>query len=401
MAVSIDGLDRFRLAKELVFRGAAIALLVIGVFEITRSFDRERLREARREIGLAVAVVVWCLISTLVSTNRMLSFESMLTVMSGATIFVAARLSANRTTTLLDVIFLGALVNSVVVILQEYGVWNPFKFDEASLGHPHLKSTAFVGNPNDVGAYLAAPALMALVAAATARGKRRWIYLSVAVVLAAGLVASATRTALVAFAAAAGAYLFRRSRRLLIAFLAVAIATAVIVGPRTTVGKSMMAAWQAAKEHRYDVVFSERVSPFLCATEMARAHPVTGAGPGAFKFGYMDCRSGLLDKYPGNIVQGAPVNFGEVHNDHLQVLAETGVIGYLLFLAAIALLIGRASFQPLAEDSLTGVIGRDSRLPIALLFVVLAIGQFPLQLAAPRFVFLVIAALTMRWSTTA
>jgi len=39
------------------------------------------------------------------------------------------------------------------------------------------------------------------------------------------------------------------------------------------------------------------------------------------------------------------------------------------------------------------------RLPLALLFVVLAIGQFPLQLAAPRFVFLVIAALTMAWST--
>jgi O-antigen ligase len=88
------------------------------------------------------------------------------------------------------------------------------------------------------------------------------------------------------------------------------------------------------------------------------------------------------------------MNWGEVHNDHLQVAAETGLPGYALFLGAIAICAGkRRTIASTAESA----FARAMRWPLATLIFVLCLAQFPLELAAPRLMLLTIGALCLTW----
>src|SRR5205085_9384380 len=61
------------------------------------------------------------------------------------------------------------------------------------------------------------------------------------------------------------------------------------------------------KQRRWDMIASERVSPFLSAFEMFRDRPLLGQGPGTFKHHYMLYRIRVGEKYPLKLVAGAPV----------------------------------------------------------------------------------------------
>ena len=69
----------------------------------------------------------------------------------------------------------------------------------------------------------------------------------------------------------------------------------------------------------------QRLLPFLTAADMTRDHPLLGVGPGCFKYHYMAYRVAQRDRHPGAWTEGYPMNWGEAHNDHLQVAAETGL----------------------------------------------------------------------------
>jgi O-antigen ligase len=93
------------------------------------------------------------------------------------------------------------------------------------------------------------------------------------------------------------------------------------------------------------------------------------------------------------------MNFGETHNDHLQVAAETGLPGYALLAAAIAYLAiparrGRDNVTPRTPEQ---AVGHAIRAPLAATFFVIAIAQFPLQLATPRLMFLTLGAIAISW----
>src|SRR4051812_49231147 len=81
-----SGIDVFRLPKELAFRAEAILLLAAAAFWATSA---RRAWRAGGPLALAVAIVLWTAITTLVSTNRALSLDSLLTVVAAAVIFNA------------------------------------------------------------------------------------------------------------------------------------------------------------------------------------------------------------------------------------------------------------------------------------------------------------------------
>jgi len=384
--VVTGGDERFRLPKELVFRGEAIVLAALFAFWATSKRRTWRLTW-RPEYVLALAVCGWAAVTTLTSTNRLLSADALTTVVAAAIIFFATSLAAS--VWLVDVLMAGCCVNAVVVILQELKIWMPFPPPPGA--PPHYGSVGLLGNPNDVGTYLAAPAVAAFVVSAAvsgkASGKRRWIYAAIGLLLAGGIVASATRTAAGAFIAGLVVFGFIHSRR-----AAILVATGVIVfalvlaSPATTLCREMRDLAQAAAHRDLQRVFSERLVPFLAAIDMTRDHPLLGVGPGCFKYHYMPYRVGLLGRYPERWTTGYPMNWGEVHNDHLQVAAETGLPGYALFLAAIVLCAGRRP-HPL-------------RWPLAATIFVLTLAQFPLELAAPRLMLLTLGAVALRWDET-
>ncbi len=399
-AIAWSAIDVFRLPKEIAFRTEAILLAVLLVFLGTRKDGWRVLRDGLPlpDLVLPALITVWTLVTTLTSTNRPLSIESLITVASGAVIFLVTRRVAPHLPLLaIDACFAIASINAVVVTLQEYTGWNPFVFPSEARGH--ISSTALIGNPNDVGSYLVMPAVAAIVAVATVRGRRRIVYALFTIVLGVGLVASGTRTAMIAFACGVVAFaLLRPIRQSLVTLLIFLVAAGVVLRPSTRVGQRARDTIAAARARHYDVLFSERLPPFLSALDMFRSHPILGVGPGTFKYHFMDARMEIEKHYPPSWTKGWPMNFGETHNDHLQTAAETGLPGYLLFLAAACVVGVRGRWRLEGVNvPATARFAHTLRAPLAVTFLVLCLAQFPLQIAAPRIMILTLAALSLGW----
>jgi len=390
-----NGIDHFRLPKELVFRGEAILLLMLAAFWWTSS-RRSWSISMRPEFVAAFLAIGWAAVTTILSTNRLLSTDSLITVVAAAIIFIATCVALQSGSMfLVDVLMFAACCNATLTILQELKIWTPYT--GARDVSTHMGSVGFLGNPNDVGMYLCGATLLAVAVAVHMRKRRRWIYAAIVMLLMAGIIASGTKTVVAALGAALIVFGLAHSRRAAIgvAVLLVAIAIAIAV-PSTPLGSGVRTVAHAVAERDYAQLSSERLIPFLTAVEMVRSHPLTGVGPGCFKYLFMSYRLSLEEKYPPAWTKGYPMNWAEVHNDHLQIAAETGVPGYLLFLGAIGLIGGaprrEKSSAPLA------VLARSMRWPFAVLVFVLCIAQFPLELAAARLMLLTLSAVCLTWS---
>jgi O-antigen ligase len=395
-------LDAFRLPKEMAFRAEAIALALTGAFAATAPHARWRdaLKTVpRREWGLLGAIAFWCIVTTLTSSNRALSEASVVTVAAALLVYVATRLIApTLRIPVLFVVFAGAFANAVLVTLQELRIWNPFVFPAEITAHG--QSVGLLGNPNDVGTLLAGPAIVALIAAVAVRGWQRVLFGTAAVVLFGGVAMSQTRTAMIAFVAGAiVAALLRPWRQAIAVAVLLILFAAVALRPSTGIRANFSRLVTAARQRDYPILFSERAVPFLSAIEMIRANPIAGVGPGCFKYHFMLTRLALEKRYPPSWTRGWPMNFGETHNDHLQVAAETGLPGYALLAAAIAYLAipvrrRRDNVTPRTAEQ---TVGHAIRAPLAATFFVIAIAQFPLQIAAPRLMFLTLGAIAISW----
>ena len=388
------GLDVFNLPKELVFRAEAIALLAAGVFWMTSKARTWKLGASRNAIVLAAVIVAWAAITTATSTNRLLSADTLLTIAAAAVIFVATLLTAQTTSIgVVDVLMFGACANAALVILQELKIWSPFV--HAAYVSGHYASVGFLGNTNYVGTFLAAPALAAIVVAIVAAGKRRWVYVVIAGLLVTGLALSASRAAVVALLAGLVVLVARLRRGWLVVAGALAVVALMTLSPKTVLGIHAREMVDAASKRDYERLFSERLLPALAAVDMIRDHPLLGVGPGCFHYQFMGYRLRLDERYPKAWTRGYPGNWGAAHNDHLQVAAETGLPGYALFLAAIGIVAGlRRRGAPVRVET---SFARALRWPLAALALVLCIAQFPLELAAPRLMFISLGALCITW----
>ena len=383
-----EGADGFRHPKELVFRAEAIVLVALLLLR----FRPRHLAMARwrPEFVLTAACVAWAMVVTATSTNHALSIDSLITIVSGAVIFIATCLAAeSRSREAVDVLMIGCCVNAAITILQELNQWQHVPATEG-----HYGSIGLMGNANDVGTFLVVPAVAAVVMATTSLGRRRWSYFGVAMLLVSGMIASATRTALIAFVVSVLVLAVVQARRAAVVIGVLMLVGLAVLSPATVIGRSIRELGDAALKRDYQRLFSERLPPFLAAAEMARDHPFLGVGPGCFRYHYMTYRIAMATKYPAAWTRGFPMNWGGVHNDHLQIAAEAGVAGYVLFLTSLGLLVRRVPAGPAPRAG----FARTLRWPLVTAVFVVSLGQFPLELAAPRLMFLSLGALCITWN---
>lgn len=397
MSASVDA---FREPKEIIFRITAILTLVVSTFAATdpRTNWRERWRSVpRSELILCGAILLWTVMTTITSTNRLRSIASLATVVATIVLYLAARrLAPFFSLMALDIVLLPGIANAIVIILQDTNIWNPFVFPPELTGHS--RSVALVGHPNDAGVYLLGCVVAATVGTIVFRGKRRWSYALVSILLIAGLTASGTRTALIAFGIGMIAFALHRPWKQSLVILATLIVlTAAVFTVSRHVRERFSDLIVAAKARRYDALSSERLVPFLAAANMIRKHPLLGVGPGCYGFHYMDERLALMKMLPPNVTRSWPQNFGETHNDHLQIAAETGVAGYALFVAALVLVFRASLRSSGTEITPRAVFARAFGVPLVVSFAVVALAQFPLQVAATRTMFLGFAVLVRAW----
>lgn len=389
--------DYFRPIKEIVFRAQSILMLFALAVAVAYG-GSARLRELVRARAVVIVLglaLIWSIITTATSTNRLLSAESLVTAVCSVILFIGVwYISRSMRLAALLILVPVVIVNSTLIALQRYDVWNPFRFTVVLT--ESYWSTALIGNPNDVGAYHLFAALILLGVALHRRGWQRLAAAAGFAFAVRAILVSEARAAILALGAAVVVLAARQSWK---RATVVALVLAAGVGIASYVpipGLTRLTQLPAfISEQRWDRLLSNRLSPFLAAYEMFLDRPVTGVGPGVYAYEEMPYRVNVEREYGQRLVPTVGVNFGETHNDHLQLLAETGLPGYLLFLAGLAIVARYGGAGPPSDER--GRFAATIGLPLAAAIFVLCLASFPLQIAVTRHLLLTIAALIVGW----
>lgn len=389
----------FRLPKLLLFRAEGLILLaVFAIGWLWNSGDIRSWRPRRTDGLLVAAIVVWSAVATLTSTHRALSVRSLLTVISGAAVFLAAcRIAPRLSPRVMGIVFVPALINAGVLFLQVAGVPITFAPEVVDLLKPgekmRLAESALLGNRNDVGSYLQFLAALAWAGAFWRPAPKRTLHAVVAAVLTCAVLVSRTVTAIAALAVSVLATLLRRSwKRALVAGIVAIVLTGIFAARYEPLRLRIGWLKRAVSAGRLDRALSGRPRAYLAAARMTADHPLTGVGPGRYSGHFFDY---VLIGVTG--AEGPAVNFGETHNDYLQTMAETGVPGLVLMLAAIGVFVVTGARPPDPGASPSAEYARQLSLALGVSFAVLALAQFPLQLAAPSVTIFTVAGLLRGW----
>ena len=391
------GRDGFRIGKEIVFvaAGAIVAgLMLAAALAIAPPF-RAMWRERRTEVVLAAAVVIWTAIATFFSIQQTLSLVTLSWVVAAAALFLAVLGGGLESgLAMANVAILPAAVNALVAMSQRLGWWQPVHLDPDLPAR--IRTAGFVGNPNDLSGYLLLPLIASVSIAIVTRDRWRWFYGAIAIILAGGIAASETITAMAALLAGLFAMALLVSRRKALG-LGVALLASVAVASylQLPLVDRLFSVFGQASAGDLLAATSSRTQAWLIAWRMFLDHPVAGVGPGCYGLMYLAYKMSVAKSHPEFLA--SPENYGEAHNDHLQTLAVSGVPGYLLLVAAL-LFLGSVSFRQTAEGT-RGRFAKLFALPAAVSLAVVMAGQFPLELGAPLIVILYLCALTLAWRT--
>jgi O-antigen ligase len=395
LIVDPRGRDLFRVPKTSFFQAA---MLVIGAIAaasalLSDAFAATLVRN-RRAVILACSGVAWVAVVSMTSTLPSVSRSAPFSILCYALLFVIT-VAVARTGSILPALaalLTPAMVNAVIVVLQARDVWHPLGI--ITKGAARLGNIGLIGNANTAGTYLLVPTIAAFSATAALR-RYRLLFAAVTLVLLVGLFETQTITVMFGFTAALLAFVVTGSKRIRI--LAVAVIVAGICGVLlyTPTRHRLIKLRGSLMRGDYSAVTSNRVPAAAATLEMFLDRPLLGLGPGVFAARYMPHRLAIEDRHP-EWIQLARENFGEAHNDHLQVLAETGIPGYALF-AIVLISIASFTLRRTPPDDDRGRFVRLFALPAAAGFGAVAIGQFPLELTAVSATCVFAAALCFAW----
>lgn len=391
-----DPSEMFRLPKALLLRAEAILIAAVWLAALLAGAPLPRVRWRAPAVLLPLAAIAVFALVTLTSTNREVSVGALGSAAATLVVYFATMGAARRRGWLLVAVpAAAAAVNALLVLVEETRLWMPFG-EQPGIRH-HLQCTALLGSPNEIGGYLGA-ATLACVALALAGGTPLFARVTSAL-LAAGLIGSQSLTAAVAFGAAALAAIALASWRKALGAMAIALVIAALlvafVAPLRTRAANV-ARWMRGGE--YNELLTERLTAFAAAWSMFRGRPLLGVGPATFSWRYYDEKIAAEVRYPSlRRAYNRGVNYGEAHNDHLQVLAEGGVVGYAAFASLMAALAALSFAVPRDAADPRHRFVRALALPLAVFWIVLSIAQFPLETTVVRSLLVHLAALCAAW----
>jgi O-antigen ligase len=395
LAMVPGSFDVFRTPKDVVFLTLSLLLLAVGAAGALVSDEIGRTLQPRGPaVLIALAAAAWTAVATMTSMRPVISFWKPLTVVCFAAFFLAVViLAARRGLAALVIVFIPAAINAAIGLLQSTGIWYPWAVDPRI--PERLRTTGLIGNPNELGTYLVVPAIAAIAAAVVWR-QQKWLY-AVAVLLLVGVASAQSVTPVLAVAAGLFAMTVAGGTKFLrLAALGAALALVLVAAVHPGSRQRFVSLFTNVSSGSLPEITSFRVLPAAAALEMFRERPLAGVGPGSFSAMYMTEKLKAEEAHPQWIRPRSSM-FAQVHNDHLQVLAETGLPGSLLFLGALALLASISFRTPALPDERMR-FARLFAFPAALTFAVLALAQFPMQLTAPMVACVHLAALCFTWT---
>lgn len=384
--------DAFRLPKRAL---ASVALCAAAIL-VTASFARRRGSDdaARSRAALLFAAIVApLLLATATSSYSALSWDLFLRALPFAAAVPLGLLLGREgrfDRRAENAILASGALTILVTLAQVSQVWNPVTFANPGEINRRGAVLAWVGDAGTLGLFLVIPTLIALHRAAT--GERKWALF--AAVGFAAVSATATLTAVGAALVGAAVLLapvlrdWFRSPAKRLGFAVAAVVLMVAAGATPTIRQRISEKADAISSGSLDRVLTRRLAGWTVASELIRRSPALGWGLGGFGAWYYPVRVDLLREDP-TLRQRQTQNrsFGEVHNDPLQLVAETGVLGSLPLFALAGIVLVAA-----------GRRRREDPLPFALLVTGLLASffQFPFQVAVTALPLLLFAGRALR-----
>ncbi|MCB1035487.1 MAG: O-antigen ligase family protein, partial [Acidobacteria bacterium] len=388
--------DAFRLPKLVLSQGLVLVSLFFLSFRLqvvpqVRAGILRRLPAVRAALPL-VAVAGLSLLTTAYPYQGR---EAWISLLIGAAALVGwsigfSEAARNR---LLGGILLPAGALSVVGILQYHDVYRPFDFS-GQVEAQRLGVTSFAGSAGDLAVMLVLPCLIAQHRLLTRRGLERLLW---GVGLALCLYCLAvTQTLTCILALVAGSLLFwlwvLPWRRAVAVMALVAVVTGVLVVTVAPLRERVTIKARQLSRGSLNSVLTGRLDGWQAALWMFRQHPLLGVGQGAYRTEFADAKLALLEEGREFLGSQTQVMFVNAHNEPLEVLAETGVLGAAALLWGLWVLLRvtrrrmpRRSARKEGADGPDPPSGgsADSALAWSGLaaLLLLSLGQFPFRLA--------------------
>jgi len=313
-----------------------VALMAYVFYKRNLSFKKTRLNTA------IIAFIVCSALSLFATINFYESFSWLLKYIIYVLIFfltVSTFQKKDAENVFIFIVIMG-FVMSAIGLLQYFG-YDWFRFLYSTPASSRVFS--ILGNPDFLGGYLSLifPLSAALFLSNGLKNKKGVFALVSSAIILLCLFLTATRSAIVAFtgsfAILSAIVLFQKNaepkKRWFVSFIAlIAIVFLLGISGQGNI-KGIFKRFSTiinAQELKTDSSAQYRLSLWRTSIAMFKVHPIFGVGLGTFKLHYPIFQA--REKRAGNVLSSLPTQESRVHNEYLQILSETGIIGFAAFL---------------------------------------------------------------------
>ncbi len=339
------------LAMSLPSEPLLIFVMLLFLFQLfcTRRYDKKVLSHP---ISITIYIsLAWTLITCFFSEDYFVSFKYLLSQLWFIIPCYFVVIPLFKKLKSIKGFFLCYVIPLSVIAIVCIGLLSTENF---ALSYAHYVMQPFY---NDHTAYGAVLALMIPLSFAFAIGSKeivpnnywRGFFVTIFVVLVAGLIFSYSRAAWASVLAAIGAYVVVKMRIKLKTILIglAGVGVLVIIFWSSIIGMlqkneqdssgNMMEHMSSITNISTDDSNVERLNRWACALEMFEESPIVGCGPGMYKFLY----SGYQKSYNLTQISTDAGDLGSTHSEYLKPLSEQGVFGtiavFLVFLTTVAI----------------------------------------------------------------
>jgi len=191
---------------------------------------------------------------------------------------------------------------------------------------------------------------------------------------------------------------FRKNRKWLILLILTFLIITIIYSTDNPMNKSAITVPQRALStfDKRDTSINTRILIWKTTFNMIKDNPLFGSGIGSFKINYLNYQAKYLNEYPAYSKYW--IKAGEAHNEYLQIWAELGIVGLVLFLSIIYFfydLIINFFNENKNDKKKIIIIGLFTGITC---FLIHSLFSFPLHVPALGSAFFMITGLTVRFT---
>lgn len=402
----------FNPPKELIY--GLLVLVILSIWVLKALFSKDNLNFKHLPLNIPVAIFIFiCIISIIWSDNIHLSLLELPIFIAGPALYFVTINNLENNKQIHNIVTAILIIGSLMGIygfLQYQGV--DFSFWQSNIGRQQV--FGLFGNVNYFAEYIIIPLTLAVPLFFAAKYKMVKIFLFAGIYfMGSSLVLTFTRGSYLAFGTAllfmfilfilreGITQTFNNHKKLIILFLLlVLIASAIIFipNPLNERGTALYRIKSRTSIHQmtHGSSIARRMAIWKFTWMMIEDKPILGSGLGTFQYNSLKYQAEFFDQ--GNNRSIYPYGIADkAHNEYLQLWAELGIIGFIVFLwiviqyfvFGIRFLKRRKSNNKMQFALIIGFMGAVFAVLIDALF------GFPLHLPASISLFWLILAMTV------